>query len=134
MLGAGLAWGIYSIYGSNTEAPIRVTAENFSRSLPFTAVLFLLPDLQLQFDTPGVCYAVASGAVASGLGYLLWYSVLPALKNVRAATVELSVPVIAALGGILFLGESLTPRFMLSATAILGGIVVIFRYKPKERH
>ena len=90
----------------------------------------LIPSSNL--DIVGVWYAVASGAVASGLGYALWYSVLPALKVTSAATVQLSVPVITALGGIIFLGEFLTARFVLASLAILGGIALVIM--SKSRH
>ncbi len=80
-------------------------------------------------DVAGVAFAVASGALASGLGYALWYAVLPALKASSAATVQLSVPVIASLGGVVFLGEALTPRLVLASLAILGGIALVIRPK-----
>ena len=77
------------------------------------------------FDTAGWLYAVASGAVASGIGYAIWYTALPALKATSAATVQLSVPVITALGGMIFLDEALTVRFLLASVAILGGIALV---------
>ena len=82
-----------------------------------------------HLDIAGVGYAIASGAVASGMGYALWYFVLPELKATNAATVQLSVPVIAALGGILLLGEPVTMRFILASLAILGGIALVIRSK-----
>ena len=133
MLSAGLAWGIYSIQGRGATDPIRETAGNFAGALPFSFLLLLLPDFSLQYDPAGVCYAVVSGALASGLGYILWYLVLPKLKATNAASVQLSVPVIAALGGILFLDESLTLRFVLASIAILGGIMLILRSKSYQR-
>ena len=80
-------------------------------------------------DSAGFYYAVASGALASGLGYAIWYTVLPALRNTSAATVQLSVPVIAALGGIVFLGEPITLRLALASVAILGGIALVIVQK-----
>jgi len=82
-----------------------------------------------SLDTAGFCYAVSSGALASGIGYAIWYTALPALKATSAATVQLSVPVIAALGGIVFLGESITLRLVLASVAILGGIALVILVK-----
>lgn len=127
MLGAGVAWGIYSLRGRGAGNPTRVTAGNFLRAVPFAALLSLVTSNGATLDNAGVGYAVASGALASGLGYALWYSVLPALKATNAATVQLSVPIIAALGGILFLGEMLTLRLVLASIAILGGIALVIR-------
>jgi drug/metabolite transporter (DMT)-like permease len=78
-----------------------------------------------SLDNAGFWYAAASGALASGIGYAIWYTVLPALKATHAATVQLSVPVIAAVGGIVFLGEPITLRLVLASVAILGGIVLV---------
>jgi drug/metabolite transporter (DMT)-like permease len=122
MLGAGIAWGVYSLRGRGAGDPTRVTAGNFLRAVPFAAVLSVLTHHGAALDSAGVGYAVASGALASGIGYAIWYSVLPALRATSAAIVQLSVPPIAALGGILFLGEALTPRLVLTSIAILGGI------------
>lgn len=128
MLGAGVAWGCYSIRGHGGGDPIRVTAGNFALSvLPALALVVLMGE-GISLDTAGVAYAVASGAVASGIGYAIWYTVLPALRSTTAATVQLSVPVIAALGGVWLLGESLNLRLVLASVAILGGIwLVIMR-------
>ncbi|MCP5159200.1 MAG: DMT family transporter [Gammaproteobacteria bacterium] len=131
MLGAGVAWGIYSLRGKGLGDPIKVTTGNFLRAVPITAVLSLLMLKSVSLDNAGFWYAVSSGALASGIGYAIWYTVLPALKAAHAATVQLSVPVIAALGGIIFLGEPMTLRLMLASTAILGGIaLVIFEKQP----
>ena len=127
MLGAGVAWGIYSLRGKGSGDPTRVTAGNFLRAVPLAAALSLITSNGATLDNAGVGYAVASGALASGLGYAIWYSVLPALKATNAATVQLSVPVIAALGGILFLGEAITLRLVLASIAILGGIALVIR-------
>ena len=133
---AGVAWGVYSLRGRGAGDPTRVTAGNFMRSLPFTlalALLWLLLGLPVQVDLAGVLYAVASGAVASGLGYAIWYSALPSLKAMAAATVQLSVPAIAAVGGVLFLDESLSLRLVLASVAILGGIALVILAKPAPR-
>jgi drug/metabolite transporter (DMT)-like permease len=126
MLCAGIAWGIYSLRGKGAGDPETTTAGNFLRAVLFAAILSiaLLPSLKL--DRGGVGYAILSGALASGIGYVIWYSALPGLKAASAATVQLSVPVLAAAGGILFLGESITLRFLLASLAVLGGIALVF--------
>lgn len=125
MIAAGVAWGIYSLRGKGAGDPTRVTAGNFMRAVPITIVLSLLMLDFASVDSAGFYYAVASGALASGLGYAIWYTVLPSLRNTSAATVQLSVPVIAALGGITFLGEPITLRLVLASVAILGGIALV---------
>ncbi len=125
MLSAGVAWGVYSLRGKGAGDPTRVTAGNFMRAVPVTVALSVFTLGSASVDAAGVWYAVASGALASGMGYALWYTVLPALKATHAATVQLSVPVIAAVGGVLFLGEPITLRLTLASTAILGGIALV---------
>ena len=129
MLVAGVAWGGYSLLGKKAGSPIKVSAGNFSRSVLLAALLsavmvVFMPDTH-HFDSLGVIYAVASGALASGAGYALWYSVLPSLRATHAATVQLSVPVITAIGGVVFLSEDLTLRLVLASIAILGGIALV---------
>ena len=125
MLIAGVAWDVYSLRGKGAGDPTRVTAENFLRASLFAAALSLVQNSNGNLDIVGIWYAIVSGAVASGLGYAIWYSVLPALKATNAATVQLSVPVFAAFGGIVILGESVTARFVLASLAILGGIALV---------
>jgi drug/metabolite transporter (DMT)-like permease len=122
MTTAGIAWGLYSILGRGTEDPIATTASNFSKSVPLVLIVsaIQLPSLTLSWS--GFLWAGLSGTVTSALGYVLWYAVLPRLSATRAATVQLGVPVIAAVGGVLFLAEQVTPRLLLAACAILGGI------------
>lgn len=132
MLGAGVAWGVYSLRGKGAGDPTRVTAGNFLRAVPFAAGLSLIMLNGSSVDAAGFWYAVSSGAVASGIGYAIWYTALPALNATKAATVQLSVPVIAALGGVLFLGEHITLRFVLASAAILGGIALVILVKPHE--
>jgi drug/metabolite transporter (DMT)-like permease len=129
MLGAGVAWGVYSLRGRGAGDPIRVTAGNFLRAVPVAAVLSVLMVDRASLDSAGILYAVASGALASGIGYAIWYTALPALKAAKAASVQLSVPVIAAAGGTVFLGEPLTLRLVLSSVAILGGIALVILEK-----
>jgi drug/metabolite transporter (DMT)-like permease len=124
MLGAGAAWGIYSLRGKGAGDPTRVTAGNFLRAVPFASVLSLLMLNDPSLDNTGFWYAVSSGALASGIGYAIWYTALPAMKAINASIVQLSVPVIAALGGIVFLSEQITLRLVLASMAILGGIAL----------
>jgi drug/metabolite transporter (DMT)-like permease len=130
MIIAGVAWGVYSLRGKGAGNPVRVTAGNFLRAAPIAFALSLVLFNQTSLTTAGVIYAIASGALASGIGYAIWYAVLPNLKATTAATVQLAVPVIAALGGIVFLGEPITQRLLLASIAILGGIAMVILEKP----
>ncbi|MFT5090305.1 MAG: drug/metabolite transporter (DMT)-like permease [Candidatus Latescibacterota bacterium] len=125
MLVAGIAWGIYSLRGTGVGDPTKVTAGNFLRAVPIAIALNAFTLNSSTLDTAGFGYAVFSGTLASGLGYVIWYSVLPALKAVNAATVQLCVPVIAALGGVVFLDEHVSLRLALASAAILGGIALV---------
>lgn len=127
MLLAGAAWGVYSLRGRGGGDPLCVTAGNFARSVPLTLALSALLIAQAEPAPAGLAYALASGALASGVGYAVWYAALPALTASTAATVQLSVPVIAALGGVIFLGETLTVRLLVAGIAILGGIALVIR-------
>jgi drug/metabolite transporter (DMT)-like permease len=124
MVVSGLCWAAYSLLGRGSSQPLADTAGNFLRCLP-VAVLLLVGGLALNAPRlDGVIYAVASGAIASGLGYAIWYAALPELSRTRAAVVQLSVPVIAAFGAALFIGETVTPRLLASSALILGGIAL----------
>lgn len=125
MLVAGAAWGVYSLLGRGVADPVAGTAGNFLRAVPFTVVLSLATVAHASFDAMGVLYAVASGAITSGLGYVLWYAALPAFKAASAATIQLSVPALAALGGVLLLNEPLSLRLLIASVAILGGIALV---------
>ena len=125
MICAGIAWGFYSLRGKGAGDPVTTTAGNFLRAVVFAAGLSMVLLPWVKLDLAGAGYAILSGAIASGVGYVIWYSVLPELKAVSAATVQLSVPVLAAAGGILFLGESITLRFLLASLAVLGGIALV---------
>ena len=125
MLGSGVAWGVYSLRGRRETNPAIATTGNFVRAVPFAAAVSIIFLPWLHLDLIGVIYAVISGAVTSGLGYVIWYTVLPSLKAASAATVQLSVPVLTAAGGILLLGEPLTLRYVLASAAVLGGIALV---------
>lgn len=131
MLGAGVAWGVYSLRGKREKHPVTATAGNFVRAVPFAAAVSIIFLRLLNVDLAGVGYAIISGAITSGLGYVIWYTVLPNLKAATAATVQLSVPVLTAAGGILLLGEPLTLRYVLASVAILGGIALVVLEKNR---
>lgn len=125
---AGVAWGVYSLRGRGAGEPVAATAGNFLRAAPLA---LLLSAASLVVAGPphasgsGIALAMASGAITSGLGYVLWYAALRHLTALRAATVQLSVPPLAALGGAWLLSEALTLRLVLSSAAILGGIALV---------
>lgn len=125
MLGAGVAWGIYSLRGRGTSDAISATTGNFLRAVPFAVGLSMVFIPRIRVDAAGFLYAILSGAIASGVGYVIWYTALPSLKAASAASVQLSVPVLTAAGGILLLGEPLTVRFVLASIAVLGGIALV---------
>ncbi|WP_068829999.1 DMT family transporter [Pseudomonas sp. BMS12] len=131
MLLAGVAWGVYSVRGKGASDPTAVTAGNFLLTVPFALGLSLLMYRDTSLDAAGVAYAIASGGITSGLGYALWYRVLPLLRATTAATIQLSVPVIAALAGAVFLDEAITLRLALASVAILGGIALVIQSKQK---
>jgi drug/metabolite transporter (DMT)-like permease len=126
MLFAGFSWGLYSLRGRAASGdPTAVTAGNFLRAVPFALIVSAATISWASLDAAGIAYAIASGAVASGMGYAVWYTALRGLKATSAATVQLSVPVIAAAGGVIFLGETVTLRLLLSSIAILGGVAMV---------
>jgi len=122
---AGLAWAAYSLRGRHARDPLEANADNFFRGAVLTlAATLLVPHRELT--RAGLALAVASGAVASGLGYTLWYAALRGLDRTQAAVVQLAVPVLAAAGGVLLLGEDMTLRLVACGTVILGGIALVF--------
>ena len=133
MLFAGFSWGLYSLRGRSAGDPTRVTAGNFLRAVPFAALVSLAMYTRASIDMEGAIYAVVSGALASGVGYAIWYTALKGLKATTAATVQLSVPVIAAFGGVALLGEAITLRLILSSAAILGGVALVIRSPDHEQ-
>lgn len=133
---SGVAWGLYSLAGRGATSPTRITFQNFSRAAPLAVAASVVVGVanasQLQLATSGVTLAVVSGAVTSGLGYVVWYQTLPRLTTTRAAIVQLLVPVIATLGGVFFLGEQVTPRLMVATTMILGGVAAAILGKERR--
>src|ERR1700731_2800967 len=125
MLSAGVAWGVYSLRGKTAGDAITATAGNFLRAVPFAALMSVVMIRQARFDSLGLVYPLISGAIPSGLGYVIWYAALDGLNAASAATVQLSVPVLAATGGILLLSEPLTLRYLIASIAVLGGIFLV---------
>jgi drug/metabolite transporter (DMT)-like permease len=131
MAGAGIAWGVYSLRGKGADMPLQATAANFVYCVPLCLAVSFLARGQWNLTPAGIGLAVASGAIASGLGYAVWYAALKGLSSGSAATVQLSVPVIAALGGVVLLAEPLTGRMVLSGTMVLGGIALVLWQQRK---
>jgi drug/metabolite transporter (DMT)-like permease len=125
MIAAGIAWGVYSLRGRGVADATAVTADNFMRTVPMTLLFSLIAIMQFKLDAIGIVFALLSGAITSGIGYAIWYKALPNLKPFEASIVQLSVPIIAAFGGILLLGEALSIRLTLAAIAVLGGIFLV---------
>ena len=122
MYAAGVAWGLYSIRGKLESDPLAATSVNFALSLPLIVLLVLVTYASADLSRQGVVLAIVSGALTSGVGDVIWYAALDYLSPIRAALVQLSVPAIAAGGGILLLAEPLTARMLLSSVLVLGGI------------
>jgi drug/metabolite transporter (DMT)-like permease len=122
---AGAAWGVYSLRGRSVlAAPRAATADNFVRALPWALAASLAAKDSFHLDPRGVLFAIISGAVTSGLGYVAWYAALPGLGTTRAAVAQLAVPALAALGGVLLLGERVGLRLAVSSLLILGGVLL----------
>jgi drug/metabolite transporter (DMT)-like permease len=132
MLTAGVAWGFYSLRGRRAVDPVASTTGNFARAVPFALLVATVWLPRLQLSPRGVALATLSGGVASGLGYVIWYAALRGLKATQAAAVQLSVPVLAALGGVLLLAESVNLRLVVSSVAVLGGVgLSLFGREPR---
>jgi drug/metabolite transporter (DMT)-like permease len=121
---AGMAWGLYSWRGRVASNPLAHTAGNFVRSVPFVVAVSLVSWQGAHTATRGVLLSIASGAVTSGLGYVVWYATLRGLTGTQAAVVQLSVPLIAAAGGILLLAETISARLVVSTVVVLGGVAL----------
>lgn len=121
---AGASWGAYSLIGRGSQSPLADTAGNFIRCVPVGVVAVLAGVAYSRPTTEGLAYAICSGMIASGLGYIVWYGVLPHLSRMTAAVVQLTVPVIAALGGVVFIGEPLTVRLLIAMAGVIGGVTV----------
>jgi drug/metabolite transporter (DMT)-like permease len=133
MIVAGIAWGVYSLLGKNAADPLEATAGNFVFSVPMAVLVSLAFKAEFDISMAGASLAIASGAVASGLGYVIWYAALKGLQATRAATVQLSVPVIAAIGGVILLSEKVTFRLVLASVVTLGGIALVLMQKRRVK-
>ena len=129
---AGIAWGAYSLFGRSAAKPTEATALNFIWSVPLVLItsVFFRGDVQLSME--GIVLAIASGTLASGLGYAIWYAALKRLKATSAATVQLSVPVIAAIAGVILLFEDVTLRLVVASIATLGGVAIVLSQRQKN--
>jgi len=126
---AGIAWGLYTLMGKRSENPLADTTYNFIRTIPFILVLIIFSIPYLELSVRGIILSVVSGAVASGIGYTIWYTALKGLSAAQAAVVQLLVPVLAATGGVLFISEIITLRLVISAVMILGGVTLVLRWQ-----
>jgi drug/metabolite transporter (DMT)-like permease len=132
MATAGIAWGVYSLRGKRAGEPVAATASNFVRATPLALVVSLLFAGSAHAGAQGLALAIASGAITSGLGYVIWYAALPGLGSLRAATVQLSVPPLTALAGVWLLSEALSLRLALASAAILGGIALVLASRARQ--
>jgi len=126
---AGIAWGFYTIQGKSTNKPLLDTTQNFIKTLPFIVILALVTLPQAQFNLQGVLLALLSGGIASGIGYAIWYMALRGLSNSQTAVVQLAVPILAAIGGVIFVSEETTLRLIISTIMVLAGILMIISKK-----
>lgn len=133
---SGIAWGVYTLKGRGVNNPSVATAGNFIKASPLAIVLWLgvklLTENNIVLDAMGVFYAILSGSITSGLGYILWYSVLPELKATQAAVLQLSVPLIVTLAGALLLSEAVTPPVIIASIAIITGTVLVLKFKSQQ--
>jgi drug/metabolite transporter (DMT)-like permease len=133
MITAGIAWGVYTLRGKGAKQPLEATGWNFIGTIPLALLTMLVFHADIRLTTEGVILAIASGALASSLGYVIWYGVLPKIAPTSAATVQLSVPVIAAFGGVILVGEAVSPRLIIASLLVLGGIYLTIGSAPKIR-
>ncbi|GAB3477684.1 DMT family transporter [Marinomonas epiphytica] len=131
MMMAGIAWGAYTWFGKGVQDPLMMTAAHFIRTMPFLLLLLVVTFSSLQISALGVLWAVLSGAIMSGLGYALWYAVLPSISTSSSAVLQLLVPVIATVGGQVFAGESVTMHLIIASVGVLGGVLMVILGKKK---
>jgi drug/metabolite transporter (DMT)-like permease len=133
MIASGLSWAGYSLLGRGSRSPLADTAGNFIRCAPVALPLAVIGLAIVTPTTAGIAYAIASGALASGLGYAIWYAVLPAITRTGAAFVQLTVPALAAAGGVVFIAEPLTQRLVLSSMGVMGGVAIALLAAERRR-
>lgn len=129
MVIAGIAWGAYTLLGRGSSQPLLDTASNFILTVPLLIILAFVFWPTLDMSATGIIWACLSGVLASALGYTIWYAVLPSLTTTASAVMQLSVPVIAALGGVVIVSEPLTLRIAIASTLVLGGILLVIKAK-----
>lgn len=122
---SGISWGIYTLKGRSSKNPLMDTTYNFLRTIPFVALLAVFTMENMSYSSEGIILALISGALTSGVGYTIWYIALGGLSSTQAAVIQLSVPVIAAIGGVIFVSETITIRLIISATIVLSGILMV---------
>lgn len=132
MVTAGIAWGVYSILGKRVINPSQSTAENFIRASMITLLLSLVFVDNMSVSTQGILFAIVSGAITSGIGYAIWYAIIPLLKAASSASLQLTVPVIATIGGVIWLGEEMSIRLALASISILGGVAMVILLAKRE--
>jgi len=132
MVVAGASWGLYSLLGRRAVSPLAHNAGNFARAIPLTALVSILAFQTRHLEARGVLMAVASGALASGLGYVAWYSALQGLSATRASLVQLLVPILAAVGGFVVIGEPLSLRLVVSAAIVFSGIALALASRERR--
>jgi len=128
---SGIAWGVYSIRGKTTKNPLQDTAYNFLRTIPFLLLLLYFLLQEPNYSKTGILLALFSGVVTSGLGYIIWYTALKGLTTIQASVVQLFVPVLAGLGGLILMNEAISFRLFVAALLILGGILLLIVKKNK---
>lgn len=131
MVIAGMAWGIYTWRGKKSTKALFVTTSNFIRTLPMILVLLVFIGFEMSISELGAVWAILSGAVMSGLGYALWYALLPKITTTLSAVLQLLVPVIATLGGVVFASEAVTLHLLMASVGVLGGVLMVIVGKPK---
>ena len=122
---AGIAWGIYTLKGRDSKNPLMDTGYNFFRTIPLVILLTIITINNTKFSSEGILLAVVSGGITSGIGYTIWYIALGGLSSTQAAVLQLSVPVIATFGGVIFVSEVITFRLTISTIMVLGGILMV---------
>jgi drug/metabolite transporter (DMT)-like permease len=132
MLIAGIAWGIYTLRGRGSQNPLADSTGNFVYAVPMILLIRLISVNTVQLSNTGILFAMLSGALASGVGYVIWYSALRGLTTARAAIIQLSVPVLAAWGGVLLLSEHISARLLFAGILILGGIALTVLTRNKS--
>lgn len=133
MVFSAIGWGLYSLRGREVSAPLRATASNFIFAAPVGIILWLIIPSEANASMNGILLAVASGALASGVGYAVWYATLSKIDSSLAAILQLTVPIIALFGGFVFLAEPVTWSFAISATLILGGVFIAILWPKRSK-